>query len=322
MPMRTNAFAPCGFGSRGRSTCWAPSPCRSRSMLEPMQPRKLSWSEPPAFQRRRFRDDRDGRPRSDLDRATGLVARRARGGASSRPGNELRSAGGGLGAHSRRHADRRRPRGRARLRRPRTWGGTGSGLMAWARRARRDPRGNSRVSGAGGIVPVAGTVVRTRHVGAGDTSGSRSRPPERDVSRRCPLDQSGQVTVLIVGMGLVLLSVAGLAIDGTRAFLERRALQNLADGAALAAADQLDRRAFYVGGGEEVRLQAGSARLVAIDWLERSSRPVRAEVTIDDPTVQVSVRSEVRTQFLRLIGVDVLGVEVMSHARPDAGSVP
>lgn len=142
------------------------------------------------------------------------------------------------------------------------------------------------------------------------------------MSRRCPLDQSGQVTVLIVGMGLVLLSVAGLAIDGTRAFLERRALQNLADGAALAAADQLDRRAFYAGGGEEVRLQAGSARLVAIDWLERSSRPVRAEVTIDDPTVQVSVRSEVRTQFLRLIGVDVLGVEVMSHARPDAGSVP
>jgi Flp pilus assembly protein TadG len=130
------------------------------------------------------------------------------------------------------------------------------------------------------------------------------------------------VTVLVVGMAVVVFSVAGLAIDGTRAFLERRALQNLADGAALAAADRLDTRAFYEGGGEVVRLEAGSARLVAIEWLERSSRPVRAKVAIDGPTIEVSVRGEVRTQFLRLVGVDVIGVEAVSRARPEAGSVP
>lgn len=141
--------------------------------------------------------------------------------------------------------------------------------------------------------------------------------------RRRPLgDQSGQVTTLVVGMALVVFSVAGLAIDGTRAFLERRALQNLADGAALAAADQVDRRAFYEGGGEELHLDASAARRVVNDWLRRAGRTVRAEVLIEDSVVEVSLRSEVRAQFLRLIGIDLIPVSAVSHARPQAGPAP
>jgi hypothetical protein len=135
-------------------------------------------------------------------------------------------------------------------------------------------------------------------------------------------DESGQVTVLVVGMAMVVFSVAGLAIDGTRAFLERRALQNVADAAALAGADQVDEGAFYEGGGREVHLDADEARSIAGEWLAASGRPLRAEVVVDDPIVQVSVRSEISTQFLRLVGIDVIPVAVVSRARPEVGSVP
>jgi hypothetical protein len=142
------------------------------------------------------------------------------------------------------------------------------------------------------------------------------------VNRGSLHDESGQVTVLVVGMAMVVLAVSGLAIDGTRAFLERRALQNVADGAALAAADQLDRQGFYEDGGDQVTLDAEGARLVAREWLERSGRGVRAEVVVDDPNVRVLLRSEIRTQFLRLVGIDAIPVAVASHARPEVGSVP
>lgn len=135
-------------------------------------------------------------------------------------------------------------------------------------------------------------------------------------------DQSGQVTILVVGMALVVFSVAGLAIDGTRAFLERRALQNLADAAALAAADQVDRTAFYEGGGEELRLDPEAARRVAVDRLRRAGRAVRAGVLIEDSVVEVSLRSRVGARFLRLVGIDSIPVAAVSRARPEVGSVP
>jgi len=42
-------------------------------------------------------------------------------------------------------------------------------------------------------------------------------------------DETGQVIVLALGLTLVAFAVAGIAVDGTRVFLARRSLQNLAD---------------------------------------------------------------------------------------------
>ena len=56
-------------------------------------------------------------------------------------------------------------------------------------------------------------------------------------------DERGTVTVLTIGLVMVVVAIAGLAVDGTRVFIERRALQSAADGAAVAAAAQVENRA-------------------------------------------------------------------------------
>ena len=61
-------------------------------------------------------------------------------------------------------------------------------------------------------------------------------------------DEGGQVTVLIIGFALVLLLAVGITVDASAAYLEREALATLADGAALAAADQVQGTPAYAGG--------------------------------------------------------------------------
>jgi hypothetical protein len=122
-------------------------------------------------------------------------------------------------------------------------------------------------------------------------------------------------------MMMVVLAVSGLAVDGTRAFLERRSLQNAADAAALAAADQVDETTFYVDGGE-VRLDPDEARRIAGEWLRRSPDPISGSITIDGSTVEVALRSRVETQFLRLVGIDAIPVTARAHAEPEVGAVP
>jgi hypothetical protein len=50
-------------------------------------------------------------------------------------------------------------------------------------------------------------------------------------------DELGQTTVLIIGLAVVLLMGAAVAIDASAAFLQRQNLDTVADGAALAGAD-------------------------------------------------------------------------------------
>lgn len=50
-------------------------------------------------------------------------------------------------------------------------------------------------------------------------------------------DDRGQTTVLIVGLTVVLLMGAAVAVDASAAFLQRQNLDTVADGAALAGAD-------------------------------------------------------------------------------------
>lgn len=61
-------------------------------------------------------------------------------------------------------------------------------------------------------------------------------------------EEGGQVTVLIIGFALVLLLAIGVTVDASAAYLERESLATLADGAALAAADQAQGTPAYDGG--------------------------------------------------------------------------
>lgn len=131
--------------------------------------------------------------------------------------------------------------------------------------------------------------------------------------------EEGQVTVLVLGLALVGFAVAGLAVDGTRAFLMRRTLQNIADSSALAGASELDTAAYYSTGGRKIVLDVAAARRVASNWLSRRGLPARAEIASDPDAVRVVLRANVPTTFLGLVGIDEIPVAVAATASPMPG---
>ena len=76
--------------------------------------------------------------------------------------------------------------------------------------------------------------------------------------RRNPNRQSGQAIVLIAFMLIVLIGFVGLAIDGGRAYVDRRELQAAADAGALATADR-----FEAGSSMAVAQQGGASVFAA-----------------------------------------------------------
>jgi hypothetical protein len=73
--------------------------------------------------------------------------------------------------------------------------------------------------------------------------------------------ERGQVAVMIVGFALILMTAVGVTVDASSAYLARQSLSTLADGAALAGADQLQGGAAYGGGlGERVPIDVQTAR--------------------------------------------------------------
>jgi hypothetical protein len=131
--------------------------------------------------------------------------------------------------------------------------------------------------------------------------------------------ERGQVTIMAVGLAFVSFAVAGLATDGTRAWLQRRTLQNAADSAALAAAAEIDRNLLYSSGGRTVRLDAGAARQAALEWLGRRGLRVSASVAVEEASVTVALRDQIRTGWLGLVGVHSVPIAVIARAEPVAG---
>ncbi len=132
-------------------------------------------------------------------------------------------------------------------------------------------------------------------------------------------NERGQATVLVIGLSLVVFAITGLAVDGTRAFLFRRSLQNSADAAALAAAAELDETAYYASGGEVAVLDQNAARKSVAEWLQRRGLPLKAEVAIAPDRVEVVVRATVPTTFLGLAGIPEIPVAARADASPIAG---
>lgn len=132
-------------------------------------------------------------------------------------------------------------------------------------------------------------------------------------------DPRGSMTLWLLGLSLVLLTLGGLGVDLWRGFAERRALTDVADAAAFAAASGIDEDAFRTRG--EVRLDPRRARMLAArsiasqpdaDLLTSSA----VVVTDDGQAVAVTVRGAVPLTLLRLVTTDDLEVEVHAVARP------
>lgn len=131
--------------------------------------------------------------------------------------------------------------------------------------------------------------------------------------------QSGQTSLLAIGLALVCLAVSGLAVDGTKAFLMRRTLQNAADAASLAGASELDQAAYYSSGGRRLVLEPTSARTTATRYLALRGLNAEASVEADRQGVVVSLRADVPTIFLGVVGIRRVPVAVQARAAPIPG---
>ena len=99
--------------------------------------------------------------------------------------------------------------------------------------------------------------------------------------------EDGQITVMTIGFFVFLGLLAVVVVNSSAAFLQRQQLDNVADGAALAAADGLSRAAFYRRG--EVRLDDAEARRLIGEYVAGDDIRVVAVSTDGD---QVHVRLE------------------------------
>lgn len=99
-------------------------------------------------------------------------------------------------------------------------------------------------------------------------------------------DERGTVTVMTIGFLMLLGLLTVVVVDSSAAFLERQRLNNLADGAALAAADGLDEADFYTD--HRVVLDADEARRLVSDYLAGEQLRV-VVVSADGDTVSVHI---------------------------------
>ena len=109
------------------------------------------------------------------------------------------------------------------------------------------------------------------------------------------LGERGSITVMSIGFLVLLGALTVVVVNASAAFLQRQELNNLADGAALAAADGLDAASFYerrqvVLSESDVRalvsqhLLASEARLTALE-LDGDRVHVRLARPMDLPLV-------------------------------------
>ena len=131
-----------------------------------------------------------------------------------------------------------------------------------------------------------------------------------------PGDEGGYASILILGFTLIAIGVAGIAIDGTRAFLHRRSLQNAADAAALAGASEVDRQSYYGSAGHRVELDPTAARAKAAEWLGLRGLEVDAQIDATEDNVRVVLKGEIESTFLRVLGISELPVGAESLASP------
>jgi hypothetical protein len=134
--------------------------------------------------------------------------------------------------------------------------------------------------------------------------------------------ERGQVTVMALGLALMSLVLAGLAVDGTKAFLLRRTLQNAADAAGLAGAGAIDSDEYYGSGGKTIELSPEDAARTARRYLAFRAIEARVSLEVEDDDVSVVLRGASGTLLLGLIGISEVPVAVESNASAIGGKLP
>lgn len=129
-------------------------------------------------------------------------------------------------------------------------------------------------------------------------------------------DDEGTVTVLVVGLTVAMLLVAGLVYDGGRLLAARREAYALADNAARAGAQAVHLDALRTGG--TVELVDERVRAAAHTYLDRLGH--QGSVTSAGSTVEVTVTIDVPMAVLKIAGIDTRTVTGRGQARLVRGS--
>ena len=127
-------------------------------------------------------------------------------------------------------------------------------------------------------------------------------------------DERGAVLVAGLLLALSLLIVIGAAVDIGRAFIERRELVSLADGAALSGSQAIDLNALHAG---QLVLDPSEAQATALAVLA-SEPELQAQASASPASVSVQVEREIPTILLRLVGLPSLTVKAQAFAEPRA----
>lgn len=126
--------------------------------------------------------------------------------------------------------------------------------------------------------------------------------------------ECGAVLVAGLLLALSLLIVIGAAVDIGRAFIERRELVSLADGAALSGSQALDLDAVHAG---QLVLDPSEAQAAALAVL--ASEPgLQAQASASPASVSVVVERKIPTVLLHLVGLPSLTVKAQATAEPRA----
>lgn len=136
---------------------------------------------------------------------------------------------------------------------------------------------------------------------------------------RRPTGEQGQVLVWTVVLLPLLLALLGLVFDGGLLWAQFRRARWAADGAAVAAASEMDPAVFR----EEGRVELEDEALDAAIYYARQNDPGLQieEVYVIDRVVYVDGWVETQPVFLGLFGVERLRLTVHGRERPEWGAI-
>jgi Flp pilus assembly protein TadG len=132
--------------------------------------------------------------------------------------------------------------------------------------------------------------------------------------------ERGAVSVLVIGIAIALLVMAGLVVDGGNAINARQKISDDVEQAARAGADQIDLLALRESG-VIVVLEARSRTAATSYLVGLGYDPGRIGVNVAGNEVTVSAQDTIDTQLLSFIGRNTFNVSGTATARPAAGII-
>jgi Flp pilus assembly protein TadG len=141
------------------------------------------------------------------------------------------------------------------------------------------------------------------------------------VTRRRPQGDDGTILLRVLGFNALLLVLVAIVVDVSAVILAQRGAASAADGAAIAAAQQLDQNAVYANGlGEAIPVSLDDVQHVVAVYGARAAEGQRglqltAGLDATQTTATVTAQREVALPFGGWLGIGSVTVTAVAHAR-------